>query len=337
MTATSRELVYQTLNFAGPARIPRDLWTLPIAAKAYPAELAAILAAFPPDIVGIDGHERQRAPTRGDQYAIGEFTDEWGATFVSVQPGVIGEVKQPLIRNWTTDVPRVHIPTEWLTVDQDAVNKACGATDKFTLAGCCPRPFEQLQFLRGTADLYMDLTDPPPAMLAFMAALHAFYCELLELWAHTDVDALRIMDDWGSQRSLLISPAMWRTYFKPMYRDYVQIAHAAGKKFFMHSDGHILAIYPDLIEIGVDALNSQIFCMGVEKLAPFAGKITFWGEIDRQHLLAFAAPDEVEVAVRQVYDLLWRNGGCIAQCEFGAGAQPTNVERVFATWDNIVS
>ena len=337
MTATSREIVYQTLNFAGPARVPRDLWTLPIAEKAYPAEFAAILAAYPPDIVGIDGCERARAPTRGDQYAIGEFTDEWGATFVSVQPGVIGEVKHPLIRDWATDTSRVHIPHEWLTVDRDAVNRACAATEKFTLAGCWPRPFEQLQFLRGTADFYMDLTDPPPAMRDFMATLHAFYCDLLAVWAQTDVDALRIMDDWGSQRSLLISPAMWRTYFVPMYRDYAQIAHAAGKKFFMHSDGHILAIYPDLIEIGVDALNSQIFCMGIEQLASFAGKITFWGEIDRQHLLAFATPDAVEAVVRQVYAQLWRNGGCIAQCEFGAGAQPANVERVFATWANILS
>lgn len=335
MTATSRELVYQTLNFAGPARAPRDLWTLPIAAQAHSAELAAILAAYPPDLMGIGGYEREHAPTHGDQYAIGEFTDEWGATFVNVQPGVIGEVKQPLIRDWATDAARVHIPREWLTIDHAAVNRACAATDKFTLSGCCPRPFEQLQFLRGTADLYMDLTDPPRQMLDFMATLHAFYCELLETWARTDVDALRIMDDWGSQRSLLIAPAMWREYFQPMYRDYVQIAHAAGKKFFMHSDGHILAIYPDLIEIGVDALNSQIFCMGVEKLAPFAGQITFWGEMDRQRLLAFATPEEVEAAVRSVYTQLWRNGGCIAQCEFGAGAQPANVERVFATWDAI--
>ena len=335
MAATSRELVYQTLNFTGPARAPRDLWTLPIAAQAHPAALAAILEAYPPDMTGVDGFERERAPTRGDQYAIGAYTDEWGATFVSVQAGVIGEVKQPLIGDWATDVPRVHIPTAWLTVDRDAVNRACAATDKFTLAGCNPRPFEQLQFLRGTANLYMDLTDPPPELLAFMAELHAFYCELLQVWANTDVDALRMMDDWGSQRSLLISPAMWRHYFKPMYRDYVQIAHAAGKKFFMHSDGHILAIYPELIEIGVDALNSQLFCMGVEKLAPFAGQITFWGEIDRQRLLAFATPDEVEAAVRQVHEHLWRSGGCIAQCEFGAGARPENVERVFATWDTL--
>ena len=144
------------------------------------------------------------------------------------------------------------------------------------------------------------------------------------------------MDDWGSQRSLLISPAMWRTYFKPMYRDYVQIAHAAGKKFFMHSDGHILAIYPDLIEIGVDALNSQIFCMGVEQLAPFAGKITFWGEIDRQHLLAFATPDEVESGgapgVRRI-------SGATAAASPSASSAParsppmSNVSS--ATWDEV--
>ena len=53
----------------------------------------------------------------------------------------------------------------------------------------------------------------------------------------------------------------------------------------MHSDGNILKIYPQLIELGLDAINSQIFCMGVENLEPFAGKITFWGEMDRQHLL----------------------------------------------------
>jgi len=58
----------------------------------------------------------------------------------------------------------------------------------------------------------------------------------------------------------------------------------AGKKIFMHSDGHTLDIYPDMVELELDAFNSQIFCMGVQELAPFAGKITFWGEIDRQHV-----------------------------------------------------
>jgi uroporphyrinogen decarboxylase len=337
VAATSRELVQQTLNFQNPARAPRELWVLPIAPTQHPVAFAEIQRDFPNDIVGACGYERERAPVVGDPHGVGQYTDEWGATFTNIQPGIIGEVKRPLIEDWDGYLQRVHVPREWLTIDRDRVNYDCAATDKYVLAGCNPRPFEQMQFLRGSANLYMDLTDPPPAMSAFMAEMHGFYCELLETWARTDVDALRFMDDWGSQRSLLISPTMWRELFKPMYRDYAEIAHAAGKKLFMHSDGHILAIYPDLVEIGIDAVNSQIFCMGVEKLAPFAGKITFWGEIDRQHLLAHATPDEVEQAVRDVYAALWRNGGCIAQCEFGAGAQPENVHRVFATWNTLTT
>jgi uroporphyrinogen decarboxylase len=337
VAATSRELVQQTLNFQNPARAPRELWYLPIAPAQHPVAFAELQRDFPNDIVGACGYERERAPVVGDQHGIGQYTDEWGATFTNIQPGIIGEVKRPLIEDWDGYLQRVHVPREWLTIDRDRVNHDCAATDKYVLAGCCPRPFEQMQFLRGSANLYMDLTDPPPAMSAFMAEMHGFYCELLETWARTDVDALRFMDDWGSQRSLLISPTMWRELFKPMYRDYAEIAHAAGKKIFMHSDGHILAIYPDLVEIGIDAVNSQIFCMGVDKLAPFAGQITFWGEIDRQHLLAHATPEEVERAVCDVHAALWRDGGCIAQCEFGAGARPENVHRVFATWNTLTT
>ena len=49
------------------------------------------------------------------------------------------------------------------------------------------------------------------------------------------------------------------------------------KKMFMHSDGNTLRIIPKLIDLGLDAMNCQIFCIGIEKLAPFKGKLTFWG------------------------------------------------------------
>ena len=34
-------------------------------------------------------------------------------------------------------------------------------------------------------------------------------------------------------------------------------------------------------------------------------------------------------------DWLWKDGGCIAQCEFGPGAKPENVYQVFKAWENI--
>jgi uroporphyrinogen decarboxylase len=334
---TSRKRMLDTLEMANQSRAPRELWLLPWAAKRYPDELAEIRRAFPPDTVGVPGFLREKPRGQGDAFAVGTYVDDWGCEFVNIQEGVIGEVKHPQIRedDWS-DAELVHIPREHLSVNVEKINEYCRAhADQFRTAGCCPRPFEQLQFLRGTTNLYMDLMEPPPMMLRFMENMHAFYCEQLEMWAKTEVDALSMMDDWGSQTGLLISPRVWREIFKPMYKDYIDIAHRAGKKMFMHSDGHTLAIYPDLIELGLDAFNSQIFCIGVENLAPFKGQITFWGEIDRQYLLPNGTLQEIEDAVTLVKDTLWNHGGCIAQCEFGAGGRPENVRKVFEVWDRL--
>lgn len=335
---TSRALVRATINLEDPPRVPRHTWLLPWTKMTFPEELVRIQARFPDDIVVTPDCLTVQPATQGDPHKRGTYTDPWGCVFVNAQDGIIGEVKEPLVTDpdWE-DVGRVHIPTEWLSVNRDLVNAFCAKEDRYVLSWGRPRPFEQMQFIRGTENLYMDLVEPPEKMLSFMGEMHHFYCELLEAWAETDVDGLRIMDDWGAQRSLLISPAMWREHFKPMYRDYAQIAHSHGKKIFMHSDGYILDIYPDLIEIGIDVLNSQIFCMGIENLAPYAGRICFWGELDRQNLLPYGTSEQVEQAVKTVYDMLWKKGGCIAQLEFGIGAKPENVEIAFAAWEKVAA
>lgn len=334
---TPRELVQQTLEFKNTSgRAPHDLWLLPCAVDDYPDMLKKIEEDFPSDFVRVPAALKVGTKTSGDPNRIGEFTDEFGCTFQNIQNGIIGEVKVPLVQDddWE-DAAKVHIPEEWLTFDIEQVNAFCRNTDRYRIAGVCPRPFERLQFLRGTENLYIDLMDPPKKMLEFIEKLHDFYCRLLTKWAETEVDALNFMDDWGTQRSLLINPKLWVKYFKPMYKDYIDIAKRKGKKTFMHSDGHTLEIYPHLIELGLDAFNSQIFCMGVENLKQFKGQITFWGEIDRQHILPYATKQEVADAVKLVYENLWENGGCIAECEFGAGAKPENVYTVFETWDQL--
>ena len=81
------------------------------------------------------------------------------------------------------------------------------------------------------------------------------------------MDGITFMDDWGSERALLISPKMWTHYFKPLYKAYCDLAKAHGKFVFMHSDGYIFDIYEHLVEIGVDAVNSQLFTMPIESAA----------------------------------------------------------------------
>lgn len=333
---TSRELVRSTLAFQNTHdRAPRDLWYLPWAEINEGQALAQIRQNYPNDFCSVPTvYRQQSAVEHGNPTEIGEYVDPWGCVFTNIHRGIIGEVKEPLVTDddWA-DVSRVVFPEHWLSFDIDQVNREVAGSDQWIGAGCCPRPFEQLQFIRGTADLYMDLMDMPEGLIGFMEKMHDFYCRLLTKWAKTDVDYLMFMDDWGAQKSLLINPRLWRKIFRPMYQDYIEIAHSHGKKIFMHSDGYTLDILPDLIDMGLDAINTQLFCMGVEKLAPFRGRITFWGEICRQNLLPYGTVEQVEQAVRRVFDTLWDNGGCIAQCEFGPGARPENVEAVFRTWD----
>ena len=339
MYTTPRELVHQTLSFQNTnGRVPRQVWVLRWAEQHCPEYVEKIRKDYPDDLVDSPVAYHTAPKTVGDPYEIGTYIDEWGCVFENAQKGVIGEVKQPLIapedENWE-DISRIHIPTELLTLDADVVNGFCAQTDRFVMMPGYVRPFERLQFIRGTEALFVDLLDPPQGMLAFMQTMHDFQCRLLETWGKTDVDALVMQDDWGSQRSLLINPELWRELFRPMYRDYIDIAHSYGKKMFMHSDGYILSILPDLVELGLDAINSQIFCIGLDKLAPFAGKITFWGEIDRQQILFSGTKDDARRAVLQVNETLWRQGGCIAQCDFGVGAQGETVYEVLKTWEEL--
>jgi hypothetical protein len=337
----SRQLVYETLGFENPSRVPRQLWELPWASMHHPEQLRRIKRDFPDDItvtpVG-DGRTAEAFQTReadphGDPFRVGRYVDVWGCTFENLQPGVVGEVKQPPVSADWTGLDELKAPELCLRVDRDAVNRYCKTTSTFVLAGDWARPFERMQFLRGTQQLYLDLMDRPPEFFVLRDLVHRFYCDLMEAWAETKVDALWLMDDWGAQNSLLVGLHTWQELFEPLYRDYVDIARKHRKRLFMHSDGYILDIVPHLIECGVDALNSQVFCMGATKLEAFRGRITFWGEIDRQHLLPHGKPEEIDRAVHHIRENMWERGGCIAQCEFGPGADPENVYRVFQAWN----
>lgn len=330
----SRERVTRTLRFEHPDRAPRDLWCLPGVLMFQQDEVDAVQARYPLDIVGAPGVDGPSRRASGTPNVVGTYTDAWGCVWRVAEPGVIGEVKGPPLADWTA-LETFTPPYEVLEgADFSRVNPFCAETDQFVIGHPGIHPFERMQYLRGSEALYMDLAYGADELLRLRDMVHRFYMEKLARWCETDVDGIGFADDWGAQHNLLIAPRLWRELFKPLYAEYFQVVHDAGKFVFMHSDGDISAIYPDFIEIGVDALNSQLFVMDIEELGrQYRGKITFWGEIDRQRVLPFGTPDEVRAAVRRVRAALDDgSGGVIAQCEWGINVPRANVEAVFETW-----
>ena len=337
---TPREIVRRCLRFEGPVRLPRQLWALPWAELHYPEELKEFRRRFPDDIVTATGDYRPSPRVQGDAYAVGSYTDEWGCVFENLQAGVIGEVRDPTLKDiadWSSVEPPYEILPEDANTARASVKRFCAETDRFVLANCCPRPWERYQFLRGSAEAMIDTKAPDEGFGDLLQTIHEFYLRELEFWVSTDVDAIMFMDDWGSQQSLLINPTTWRDLFTPLYRDYCDLAHDHGKFAFMHSDGNIRQIYEALVEVGVDAVNSQLFTMDMADLARrVRGSITFWGEIDRQHVLPSSDPNVGRDAVRKVAKHLYDpRGGIIAQFEFGAGANPKTALAVFEEWEKV--
>lgn len=335
MAVNSRELVHKTLTFDSPERIPRHLWLLPWAEDKYPDAVEKLRRDFPDDIVNAPAVYTKPLGIVGDRYSSRVHVDEWGCTFDNLQSGAIGIVRTPLIKGWE-DLEGFKAPEATLSLDREAVNAFCQESEKFVLMGTVVRPFERFQFIRTMEQALIDLIEQPPELFELLKRIHAHYCKEVEVWASTEVDGVALMDDWGTQRAMITSPEIFRRFFKSMYQDYAEIGRQHGKRVFMHSDGYITDIIPDLIEIGIEALNSQVFCMGLEELGrQFRGKITFWGEIDRQQLLPQGSRQDIEQAVHETWTHLYADGGVIAQCEFGLEARPENVLAVFETWDSI--
>ena len=332
---TSRKRVIKTLKFDSPDRVPRELWALPGVTMFRAKEMEEITKQFPVDFTYPKCTYGTGRRAKGESCQVGEYIDAWGCVWEVAEPGVAGEVKGPPLAEWPA-LKGYKLPWEILDeADLSEVNRFCAETESFVKVGGETRPFERMQFLRGTQNLFIDLAYGVKEIYRLRDMLHEFFTREMTMWAKTDVDGVSFMDDWGSQKSLLISPALWRSFYKPLYRDYCKILHDAGKFVFFHSDGYIAEIYPDLIEIGVDAVNSQLFCMDIEDLArKYKGKVTFWGEIDRQKILPFGTISEVRAAVRRVRKSLDDGkGGVIAQCEWGVRDPKENIAAVFDEWN----
>ena len=327
---TSRDLVLQALKFNYPERVPRDLWALPISMETYPVQINNIQKKYPLDIKS----PFSVGSMKGEMFKRGTYTDEWGCTFEKILDGLGGEVKNPLVLN-LADLKKIKPPYETMAkvIDNVDIDKE---DNKFVLGGYV-NLFERMQFLRGTQNLFMDIAECRHELFELRDFVHQYNLSLIRKWMKKDIDGILISDDWGSQVSLLISPKLWRELFKTCYAEYCEIARSNDKFVFMHSDGYIFNILRDLIDIGINAINSQLFCMNIEEIGKeFKGKIAFWGEIDRQYILTSSNLNEVRDAVKRVKKSLYDvRGGIIAQCEFSAGSRPENVETVFKEWKDI--
>lgn len=333
----SRERVMRTLEFRGADRIPRDVWVLPAAILEYGSRMDELKIPENTDIALLSGAlDPSNMPAYFEE---GTFRDPWGCTWRNIQAGLMGEVKIPVFEEY--DGIKEYIPPVDLFLEEWEKQKAnmeerieqLRGQGKFIIGGWISL-FERMQYLRGTENLYCDIALEEDELFLLAEIVMKYQRVYVKKWLELDIDAMTFGDDWGTQISLLISPDKWRRIFKPLYKELISKMKAGGKKVFFHSDGYIYDLYPDFIELGVDAINSQLWCMGVEKVAEkYAGKITFWGEISRQNTLPMGTPKDIQEAADKMKKYLWVNGGgLIGQSEINKDVPYQNIQALLEVW-----
>jgi uroporphyrinogen decarboxylase len=196
--------------------------------------------------------------------------------------------------------------------------------------------FETAWALRGLEKLLMDLVlneDLANKILDLPFNYHLYAGKkLVEL----GVDLIWTGDDMGGQNEMVISPQLWRKYFKPrMARLYSELRSInSGVMIAYHSDGYVYPIIDDLVEIGLDVLNPlQPKSMDPYYLKKRYGKkLSLWGSIDIQQTLPFGTVKDVEDEVRDRIKNMAPGGGFIISPTHHIQID-TPVENFMAFWN----
>ncbi len=175
--------------------------------------------------------------------------------------------------------------------------------------------FERTWVLRGFEEMLADVATEPDFYAGLAEAITDHQMEILDRLLAAPLDGILFSDDWGYQDGVLIGAARWRRFIKPQLRRLYDRVHRAGKVALNHVCGSVAEIMPDIIEIGLDVLESvQPEARGMNPFAlkeAYGRDICFWGGLGSQSTIPFGTPDAIRQVVGRLLEEMGQGGGYI--------------------------
>ncbi len=205
--------------------------------------------------------------------------------------------------------------------------------DRFIVASPGFGIFERTWVLRGFENMLADVAIEPEFYAELVEAITDHQLQIVDRMLQAPLDGILFSDDWGYQDGVLIGPDRWRRFIKPHLKRLYDRVHQAGKIALNHVCGSVREILPDIIEIGLDVLESvQPEAAGMdpyELKAEFGSEITFWGGLGSQSIIPHGSPQEIKMEVHRLVTEMGKGGGYILAP--AKGVQPeTPVENMAA-------
>ncbi len=187
--------------------------------------------------------------------------------------------------------------------------------DQFSMLNMGWGLFENAWGIRGFNNVLMDCIAEEDFFGELLDKLTDLFLAMVDSCKNIPADGILFGDDWGDQRGIIIGPERWRKFFKPRQEKIYAATKAQGKKVFTHCCGSVVDIMDDLIEIGLDVLEScQPEARGMnpyELKRQWGDKLAFWGCLGSQSTLPFGTPDDITGEVRKLRREMGKGGGFI--------------------------
>ena len=124
-------------------------------------------------------------------------------------------------------------------------------------------------------------------------------------------DAIGWPDDMGYRNGTFFSLDMYRALLKPVQKRAIDWAHAKGIVAHLHSCGDINKLLPELIDIGLDALNPLEVKAGMDPIQvkeTYGDRLVIHGGLNA---MLWDDIDQIEAEMRRLMPVLKRDGGYI--------------------------
>ena len=246
------------------------------------------------------------APGEGSVNAWDWSLNEWGYRLVKSGDGTMGHPMEPVYR----ELPRaeqIQVPALREEERMSAAvpfRETCG--DRYRLGSLDLSGFTVYTFLRGFENAMQDFLIAPERFEPLMDLIMDFECQLMTMAARHGFHGIHLADDWATQSGMIISPAMWRSMFKPRYRRQFDHAHQLGLDVWYHCCGNLTDIADDFHEIGADVLNiSQPNVVDLAQISHrLRGRQCFMMPVSYQTVSIEGTPAEILAEAQRMYQLL---------------------------------
>lgn len=301
MTMTSREIIKRNLEFSDPERIGMAFG-------------GGRMNDFCGAGIGPSETYQQRRWVEGN---FEFYDDEWGNIWhriIGRSSG--GEIYEPVLKEWSK-LKDYRLPDMANPKRFDQARKIFSQEKERYRLGSLPGfPFAICRYMRKMEIYFMDLIAERGHIVELHERVTSLLKEMIKQLSKAGADGIFFCEDWGIQDRLLISPAMWREIYKPIFKILCDTAHNNGLHVLMHSCGYNWDILDDLAEVGVNCFQfDQPALYVLERLADKLQrlKICLYSPVDIQKVLPTGNRELIEANARKMVKLFGgKHGGLIA-------------------------